>query len=226
MAEPRSVPPRDRRGIAHSAAAGLLALILLAGSALSGGVGAGLQGLFASALLTSAALLCIAWALVARSSAPARSLQLTPARRPLSGPGLALAAAGMLALSHLLDLCLRMSGVREASVLSRVDALLLGASGGELLLAVLALALAPALSEEILFRGVILGRLREFLGAPKGLLLSAILFGALHMDPAQGTAAAGLGVYLGALTLRTGSIHAALLCHGLNNLVAVLTASF
>jgi len=130
----------------------------------------------------------------------------------------------MLTLSHGISLILVATGARESSVLARVDGLLARASGTESVEAVLAMALAPALAEEIFFRGALLSLLSQRLGPGWGLLLSSLLFGLLHMDPAQGGAAAVLGLYLGALTLRTGSIHAAILCHGLNNLMAILAA--
>jgi membrane protease YdiL (CAAX protease family) len=177
------------------------------------------------ALMTSAAGVCFAGALaVGSSSSPSALLKLAAPARPLRGGRLALAVVGMLTLSHGISLILIATGARESSVLARVDGLLARASGTESVEAVLALALAPALAEEIFFRGALLSLLSQRLGAGWGLLLSSLLFGLLHLDPAQGGAAAVLGLYLGALTLRTGSIHAAILCHGLNNLMAILAA--
>jgi membrane protease YdiL (CAAX protease family) len=137
---------------------------------------------------------------------------------------LALAILGILALSHALDLILSAAGIRETSVLARIEDLLAQASAAQLLEAALAMAVAPAVGEELLFRGLLLRRLCERLGPTSGLLLSSLLFGAIHLDLAQGAAAVVLGLYLGALTLRTGSIHAAIFCHGVNNLTAILGA--
>ncbi len=177
------------------------------------------------ALMTSAAGVCFAGALaVGSSSPPSAFLKLAAPARPLRGSRLALAVVGMLTLSHGISLILVATGARESSVLARVDGLLARASGTESVEAILALALAPALAEEIFFRGALLSLLSQRLGPGWGLLLSSLLFGLLHLDPAQGGAAAVLGLYLGALTLRTGSIHAAILCHGLNNLMAVVAA--
>ncbi len=218
----QSSAPRPRPGIPTIACFCLLAVSLLIVSAFLGSADTSIHSLSASAFTTSMALLCLAWAGAARSHSPMNWLQLNPPLRPLPTWGVVAAVLGMLGLSYLLDAGLRASGLREASVLARIDGLLAGASGGDLILAAVALALVPALGEEIFFRGLMLGRLREFLGAPKGLILSSLLFGALHMDVAQGVAAALLGLYLGLLTLRTGSVHTALLCHGFNNLVAIL----
>lgn len=175
------------------------------------------------ALMISVALMCFAGALAAGASGPPASLlKLTAPVRPFRSSQLALAVAGMVALSHAMSLILIATGMHESSVLARVDALLAQASVSESLGAIFAMALAPALAEEIFFRGALLGALSQRLGAVWGLLLSSLLFGIVHLDLAQGGAAVILGLYLGALTLRTGSIHAAILCHGVNNLAAIL----
>ncbi len=184
------------------------------------------SGLCGAALTSSLALLSFAWAMAAAIAVgnplPRAALfQINPAPRPLPRWALALAVAGTLALSHLLGLIVSATDNRADSAIVRVNALLADASGGALLAAVVALAIAPALSEEILFRGLLLGRFCDRLGTAGGLALSSLLFGVIHLDLAQGAAALVLGLYLGALTLRTGSVHAAILCHGANNLIAV-----
>lgn len=181
-----------------------------------------MSGLCGVALSSALALVGFTWALTAGNSLPrATLLQIDPPERPLLGWRLATAIGGMLALSHLLRLVLATTGAQEGSRIARIDSLLAQATGPELLAAVLALAVAPALAEELLFRGLLLGRLKSRLGAGAALLLSSLLFGAIHLDLAQGAAAVVLGLYLGALTLGTGSTHAAILCHGANNLAAI-----
>ena len=186
-----------------------------------------LQNLCWAALASSIALAGLTWAMAAGISAPLPELlQIRTPRRPLSAGGIALAVAGMLALSHASSLALARAGLLEGGALARFDGLLAAASGGELLWAAFALAVAPALAEETLFRGLLRGRFAARLGAARGLLLSSLLFGAIHLDFGQGLAALVLGLYLGTLTLRTGSIHAAVLCHGVNNLAAIFSAYF
>lgn len=184
------------------------------------------SGLCGAALSSSLALLSFAWAMAAAIAvgnplSRAALFQINPAPRPLPHWALALAVAGTLALSHLLGLIVSATDSQAESAIVRVNALLADASWGALLAAVAALAIAPALSEEILFRGLLLGRFCDRLGTAGGLVLSSLLFGVIHLNLAQGAAALVLGLYLGALTLRTGSVHAAILCHGTNNLIAV-----
>ena len=181
-----------------------------------------MSGLCGVALSSALGLMGFTWALTAGNSlSRATLLQMNPPERPLPGWRLAGAIGGMLALSHLLRLVLGTAGAQAGSRIARIDSLLAQASGPELLAAVLALALAPAVAEELLFRGLLLGRLKSSLGTGTALVLSSLLFGAIHLDFAQGAAAVVLGLYLGALTLGTGSTHAAILCHGANNLAAI-----
>jgi membrane protease YdiL (CAAX protease family) len=185
-----------------------------------------LQAACKAALITSAALLLISWTMTLGYPEPAtRTLKLDRTPRPLPIAGLALALAGFLALSHALSRLISATGMREQSAIARIEGLLADASGGALLAAVLALALAPALGEEIFFRGLVLGRLSERWGPAAGLVGSSLLFAGLHPDWAQAAPAAVLGLCLGALTLRTGSVYAAILCHGTNNLAVIYAAS-
>lgn len=77
------------------------------------------------------------------------------------------------------------------------------------------LLVAVALHEELLFRGLLLPALRPFLGWTGALVLSSLIFGVLHAE--QGLVgiaqATGLGLVLGALFLRSGSLWPAILAH-------------
>jgi membrane protease YdiL (CAAX protease family) len=92
----------------------------------------------------------------------------------------------------------------------------------ELLLVVAALGVAPALGEELLFRGLIQQTARHWLPAGAAVLVSALAFGLLHLDLAQSTGAFLMGLYLGVAVERTGSLRVAMLSHGLNNTLGIL----
>lgn len=132
-----------------------------------------------------------------------------------------LAALGTVGLSHTLDSILSASGLRDASVLAELDTQLHGARGIALLLAIIGLGFAPGISEEMLCRGLLQRGLVRRYGGPLGVGISALLFGAMHLEWVQGTAAALLGVYLGTVAHRAGSIRPAIFCHCCNNLVAL-----
>lgn len=86
------------------------------------------------------------------------------------------------------------------------------------LLLLKAVVLAP-LWEEIFYRGVILQLVRRYLSPVKALALSAVVFAVPHAGMGFGTATMALliGVALGWVVIRTGSLYASALCHATVN---------
>lgn len=76
----------------------------------------------------------------------------------------------------------------------------------------LAMAILPAILEELLFRGVFLSGYRN-LGRKKAILWTALLFGLLHLNPQQFFYAFGVGLFFGFLVERSGSIFASIIPH-------------
>lgn len=147
-------------------------------------------------------------------------------RSPMKGREIAALCVGTLALSHSLDAALSWSGWVEHSVLAELPKILAGTRGARLVVALIALALFPAVAEELLCRGWIQGALVRRFGAGIGIAASAALFGALHIDPAHAAAAGVLGVYLGLVAYWARSILPAVLCHAVNNSAAVALAAW
>lgn len=81
--------------------------------------------------------------------------------------------------------------------------------------------IAPVV-EEILFRGFLLRGFTARYGAKWAILLSAILFSLIHMNPAQMPNTFILGLVLGAIMLRTGNILIPILYHILNNSIPAI----
>jgi membrane protease YdiL (CAAX protease family) len=94
-----------------------------------------------------------------------------------------------------------------------------GVGQGNVALAFLSLVVLPPLVEEVVFRGVLLERFTVKWRLGVAILLSAVLFGALHVDP---VGAGMFGVITGLLYLRTGSLWPGILIHAVNNLVALV----
>jgi membrane protease YdiL (CAAX protease family) len=128
-------------------------------------------------------------------------------------------------VSHGLDGLLELSGLRERSALADFDAALAGAGGSAFWLALLGIGLAPGVGEELLCRGLVQKGIEPLLGPGRAVVAAALVFGALHGDPIHGASAAILGLYLGTVVVLAGSVRAAILCHTVNNLVAVTTAA-
>ncbi|MCL4206402.1 MAG: CPBP family intramembrane metalloprotease [Pirellulaceae bacterium] len=83
-------------------------------------------------------------------------------------------------------------------------------------------AVVPGLVEEIMFRGYLQTRLAERWSPVWAVAVSAVIFSAAHMDPLHGIGVLPLGLWLGAVAWRTASVWPAVLCHTVNNAVAVI----
>ena len=167
------------------------------------------------------------WALVAIAGAallPGRGLaERLGLRRGRLGPlRLGAGLLGFLLLSNGLHRLIVAMALLEGSTLGEIDAVVREASGAAPLLVLLAIGLAPALGEELLFRGFLQRWLSLRLSGPAAVLGAAALFGLAHLDAVQGPAAFLLGAYLGTLAWLGRSLLPAILCHATNNTVAVL----
>jgi sodium transport system permease protein len=85
----------------------------------------------------------------------------------------------------------------------------------------LGVAVAPAICEELVFRGALLRGLAARMPAAAALALSSSLFALYHVSPVRLLPTLTLGLALGALTLRAGSIAPAILGHLINNAIVI-----
>jgi len=87
---------------------------------------------------------------------------------------------------------------------------------------VLGVVLGAPLAEEVLFRGYGLARIRELGGERRALLFTALVFALAHGSWVKLPGTFAIGLFLGWLVLRTGSLWPALLGHFTNNGTAYL----
>ena len=99
------------------------------------------------------------------------------------------------------------------------------APGGPILAPRLAVALTPAICEELLCRGALLPPLRARLGRWPAVLVAAALFGALHLSPYRFVPTFLLGIAFGALATWSGWIVPAMLAHALNNAAVIVISA-
>ena len=86
--------------------------------------------------------------------------------------------------------------------------------------------LAP-LVEELVFRGAILRALLRWKSNPWiGIIISAVMFSAIHMNPAQMPHAFLIGILLGWMYYRTDSIVPGVVYHWVNNTIAYVLFAF
>jgi membrane protease YdiL (CAAX protease family) len=87
----------------------------------------------------------------------------------------------------------------------------------------IAIVIAAPVMEEILFRGIILDGFLKRYSPAKSIIVSSLLFGAVHLNPWQFVTGAILGTLAGWVYYRTRSLMPTILIHVSNNLFAFLT---
>lgn len=97
-----------------------------------------------------------------------------------------------------------------------------GLSG--LLMMLVLLAVLPALSEEMLFRGLLQRRLLSRWPVAGAIALATGMFLIAHLNPLQMIVLIPLGTWLGVLAWQSGSILPSICCHLANNAVAITMA--
>lgn len=95
---------------------------------------------------------------------------------------------------------------------------------GRLLLEIAALAIVIPAAEELLYRGIVYVRIKEWLGVYAAVLGSAVIFGIVHMNLVQFVYATIFGVLLACFTEWGGGVGGALAAHMAANLTSVLRA--
>lgn len=92
--------------------------------------------------------------------------------------------------------------------------------------AVLVIGLGPGIGEELWCRGFLGRGLIGNYGAVLGVIFTAFFFGAIHVDPCQGTMAMFMGLWLHFVYLMSRSLWLPMLLHFLNNSLAVVIPRF
>jgi membrane protease YdiL (CAAX protease family) len=183
-----------------------------------------LAALIAGSLASSFALIFTLLAIV-QPTTPA-ALRLAPGWE--TGRALAVMALGMLALGQALDSLTWLTGLGQLSAMVVVRRVLEGAVGPDLFGAVVVFGPIAGAAEELFFRGYMQTRLSETWGATRAVVATAACFGVLHVDLSgvHMALAFAMGLYLGFVVERTGSVLPAIVCHVVNNIVYTLQTAF
>lgn len=97
---------------------------------------------------------------------------------------------------------------------------------GNVLAVFLVIALAPAVCEEMLFRGVIMHSLKAKYRVSSAIAITAALFGLYHMSLVKFLPTGLLGLLLCLVVWKTGSIYPAMLMHFINNAISVFVSCY
>jgi membrane protease YdiL (CAAX protease family) len=142
--------------------------------------------------------------------------------RPL---GIAAAVVGLAGLSLACGSAAQLAGLGKTGVTESIAHAVHSSNPLRIVLAVLCIGVAPAFAEEGFFRGLMQTRLRARWSRWPAILVTALAFGAFHVDPVQGSEAFIAGVFFGWVVDRFGGIRPSIAAHAFNNAMFVVFAS-
>ena len=89
-------------------------------------------------------------------------------------------------------------------------------------LMILAVCIVGPIAEELVFRGMIFGKLRRAFSFWPAAIISGIMFGVFHMNIMQGIYVLPLAIVLGYVAYRTKSVYPCIFMHMINNFMPTL----
>jgi membrane protease YdiL (CAAX protease family) len=90
------------------------------------------------------------------------------------------------------------------------------------IMSIISVAIVPAITEEMLFRGIILSGFKNNYSERKAIVVSSLLFGLWHLNPWQFVSAFIIGLISAFICLRTGSLLLCIYMHLFNNALWVI----
>jgi len=138
---------------------------------------------------------------------------------------IASAALGCMAIGFVFSMLYALGLLPQSSTIEALGEAMSEGLGEGLLTAILVVGIMPGIMEELLFRGYVQTRLSQRWGSGVAIFVTALLFGAYHLDFSQGMFAFVLGIFLGAVVERAGSIIPAVVGHAANNSFSVVLSN-
>ena len=128
----------------------------------------------------------------------------------LAGGCFALAWNNVLSMVHISDYSVSYNRIRETFYV------------GKFFMEFCVVCLLAPMAEELLYRGIVYKRAKDWLGIWPGIIVSAVMFGLVHMNLVQFVYAGVFGIFLGLFVEKTGKLHSAIAAHAAANLTSLL----
>ncbi len=109
----------------------------------------------------------------------------------------------------------------EGSSLDMITEMIMG---GSLWAAIISTVIMAPFMEELMVRGLSLNKLLSGTDTKKAIIISAVIFGVIHLNLLQGLNAFVLGIILAMIYIKTRSIILCMVCHAANNLLACVSS--
>lgn len=93
-------------------------------------------------------------------------------------------------------------------------------------LSIILVGIIPAFTEEMFFRGIILNGFKENYSERKAIIISALLFGIIHLNPWQFISAFIIGLFSAWICIKTKSIILSIYIHIFNNIMSVIALKY
>ena len=132
-----------------------------------------------------------------------------------------LCVAGIVAFGLIYNLIVTKLGLIGGSDFAKANQAL---TSGPLWMKILTSAILTPILEELTFRALLAGQIDIFVGRLPAVLISSLLFGAMHFNMVQFVYAFLIGIGLALLYLWRGKLALPILAHGLTNLIVILIA--
>ena len=116
--------------------------------------------------------------------------------------------------------------VEPSEQLQLLAEMMMDQTGSMLVVSGFMVSVLPAVVEESLFRGYLQSRLLRRLSAFWAIGISAFIFAIAHLDPMHAMGVFPLGVWLGVIAWRAGTIYPAIIGHFANNLFGFISSQF
>lgn len=121
------------------------------------------------------------------------------------------------------SLLLHATGAEWSDQMRQMSELMVAESSLDFAAILLLVAIVPGIAEEFLFRGYLQSRLLMRWRPATAICVSAAIFAIAHIDPVHVIAVFPLGIWLGLVAWRAGSVWPAVLCHVANNFLSVVS---